>query len=101
MGSSTPVTTLAFPATIVGSGGAVNITASLGVTDVGSTAISGWTLTNLTYPLTGTGWSLAVSQTPVIAGGGLATLTFTLTGTAGSSSIDLSGVTCTLTPIGP
>lgn len=95
-----PSVTLAFNSPTVVAGGAINVTATLGVTDVGSTSINSWNLTDVVYPSTGTGWNLSVSQTSVAANGGTATLTFTLTGTAPSNaaSIDLSGVTCTLTP---
>ena len=93
---------LAFNSPTVAAGGSISVTATLSVTDIGSTAITGWSLPSISYPSTGTGWNLSVSQTPVTANGGTATLTFTLTGTApsNSASINLNGVTCTLTPIG-
>ena len=102
---TSPTVTLAFSSVSVAVGGTISTTATLNVTDIGTTNIAGWTLGSVNYPsnLTiGTGQGLTVSQTPVIAGGGLATLTFTLTGTApaNAASIDLSGVTCTLTPVG-
>jgi hypothetical protein len=98
-----PIVVLAFNSPTVAAGAPVSATATLDVVDVGTTAITGWNLTDVVCPSSGTGWSLVVSQTPVAASGGTATLTFTLAGTApaGASSIDLSGVTCTLTPIGP
>jgi len=95
--------TLTFAPTSVATGGAVSTTATLNLTDVGQTAITGWALGTVSgYPTGLTAPNLVVTQTPVGANGGTATLTFTLTGTAPSSagSLDLSNITCTLTPIG-
>ena len=101
---TSPTVTLAFSSVSVAVGGTISTTATLNVTDIGTTNIAGWTLGSVNYPsnLTiGTGQGLTVSPTTVAGNGGTATLTFTLTGTVGSTSIDLSGVTCTLTPVGP
>lgn len=103
---TSPTVTLAFSSVSVAVGGTVSTTATLNVVDIGTTNIAGWTLGSVNYPsnLTiGTGQGLTVSPTTVAGNGGTATLTFTLTGTAPSNAttIDLSGVTCTLTPVGP
>jgi hypothetical protein len=98
--TGSPVVTVAFTSPTVAAGGAVSATGSLGVKDVGSTAIGGWTLGSLTPPSAGSGWNIAVSTSPVAAGGGTATLTFTLSGTAPAvaGTIDFSTVAFTLTP---
>jgi len=97
-----PSINLNFPtSTTVAVGAPISVTATLGVTDVGSTSINSWNLTDVVYPSTGTGWNLTVVPTvSPLTTGNSTTLTFTLTGTAPSNatSIDLSGVTCTLTP---
>ena len=103
---TSPTVTLAFSSVSVAVGGTISTTATLNVTDIGTTNIAGWTLGSVNYPsnLTiGTGQGLTVSPTTVAGNGGTATLTFTLTGTApaNAASIDLSGVSCTLTPVGP
>jgi len=93
---------LNFTPITVASGGAVSTTATLTVTDVGTTNITGWALNVITYPTGLSNPNLTVSQTPVLGNGNSAQLTFTLTGTAtgGTSSVNLNGITCTLTPIG-
>ena len=99
-----PTVQLTFNSPTVAAGAPINVTATLGVIDIGSTAISGWNLTNLVYPSSGTGWNLVVVPTTnPLTTGNTTTLTFTLTGTApaNAASIDLSGVSCTLTPVGP
>jgi len=97
-----PSINLNFPAsTTVAANAPISVTATLNVTNIGSTSINGWNLTDIVYPPTGTGWNLAVVPTASpLTTGNSTTLTFTLTGTAPSSSasINLSGVTCTLTP---
>lgn len=96
-----PSVTLAFNSPTVAAGGAISVTATLNVTDIGSTSIASWSLSNVVYPSTGTGWNLAVVPTvSPLTTGNSTTLTFTLTGTApsGSASINLNGVSCTLTP---
>ena len=97
-----PTVTLAFPAsTTVGAGGAISVTATLSVTDIGSAAITNWNLSNVVTPTTGSGWTLTVvpTVTPLTTGNSTV-LTFTLAGTApsGAASINLNGVSCTLTP---
>ena len=97
-----PTVTLAFPAsTTVGAGGAISVTATLNVTNIGSATITGWVLGNVVTPTTGSGWTLTVvpTVTPLTTGNSTV-LTFTLAGTApsGSASINLNGVSCTLTP---
>ncbi|HUC78968.1 MAG TPA: hypothetical protein VMQ58_01875 [Candidatus Saccharimonadales bacterium] len=96
-----PTVTLAFGSPTVAAGAPISVTATLSVTNIGSATITGWNLTNVVYPSTGTGWNLTVVPTASsIATGATTTLTFTLTGTApsGSASINLNGVSCTLTP---
>jgi hypothetical protein len=98
--TGTPNIPLAFGDSTVGAGSSITATATLNVQDIGTTAINGWTPGTFVYPTNGTLWSLSVSHTTVAANGGTATLTFTLNGTAisGAGSIDLSNVSCTLTP---
>jgi len=101
--TGSPSIALNFTPISVATGGAISTTATLNITDVGTTNITGWTLGTVSgYPAGLSSPMLVVSQTPVAGNGGTATLTFTLTGTApsGAGSLDLSGISCTLTPIG-
>jgi hypothetical protein len=91
--------TLTFTSATVSTGGSISVSAPLSVSNTGGTPINTWNIVSTAYPSSGSGWNLAVSQTAV-APGGSGTLTVTLTGTAPSNAttIDLSGVSCTLTP---
>ena len=99
--TGSPSVALSFSSPTVAANSPISVTATLNVTDIGTTSITGWNLGGIVYPSTGTGWSLVVVPTnATITTGQSTVLTFTLTGTAPSTqaSINLSSVTCTLTP---
>jgi hypothetical protein len=99
--TGSPSVVLSFSSPTVAANSPISVTATLNVTDIGTTSITGWNLGGIVYPSTGTGWSLVVVPTnTTITTEQSTVLTFTLTGTAPSTqaSINLSSVTCTLTP---
>ena len=96
---SSPV--LDFDTTIVGTGTAISVDATINVTNTGLVDIAGFTLTGVNgVSATGIiGGALAVTSVPVPAGTTVA-VTFTLTGTAPATigSLNLNTVVCVLNP---
>ena len=76
-------------------------TATLAVTDLGDTSITGFNISSPVYPVLGSGYSLSVNSVTLTSGNST-TLTITLTGTAPAAgpAIDFSGIKFTLTPSG-
>jgi hypothetical protein len=83
-------------------GGPINVSTAIVVGNIGNRTITGFLLSNIVYPAGIVTPSLTVADVTILPGGD-ADVVFTLTGTAPASAqtIDLAGVTCTLTPTGP
>jgi hypothetical protein len=84
---------------VVAPNGSITATATINITNTGNQVMNGAMISDLAYPLVGTGWNLTVSV-PTIASGNSGVATFTLVGTAPSvdAIINLSSVTCKITP---
>lgn len=80
-----------------------SVTATIDITNTGTNPITAFSVALTTAPVDGSGWTIEVSPNSglSIETGGVQTLTFTLEGSMPSTptTIDLSGVTCDLTPI--